>query len=254
MLNRRDFSKYFLAGGAAMLAPGASIPGAKAADPQQASTPSIDLLIQDGTVIDPSQNLHAPLDVAVKDGKILEVSKGIAKERAVRVVSAKGQIVTPGFIDVHAHVFEGVSFGLNADHYCLARGVTTVVDAGSAGYSTINNFHKFIADPSTTRVRALVNIGVTGTAMLQASYFNLDWLNPQLTAKAATDNRPVVVGIKIHMGRTITGPADMECLKRALEAAEIAGLPLMAHIEDSYSPLPGILNQLRRRATSIPTP
>ena len=82
--------------------------------------------------------------------------------------------------------------------------------------------------------------------MLQGSYFNLDWLNPQLTAKAATDNRPVTVGIKIHMGRTITGAPDMECLKRAVEAAEIAGLPLMAHIEDSYSPLPDILKMLRK--------
>ena len=246
MLTRREFSKYFVAGGAAILAPTAAFPASRAAPPQQNSSQSIDLLIQDGTVIDPSQNLHAPLDVAVKDGKILEVSRNIAKERAVKVVSAKDRIVTPGFIDVHAHVFEGVSFGINADHYCLARGVTTVVDAGSAGYSTIVNFHKFIADPSTTRVRALVNIGVVGTAMLQASYFNLDWLNPQLTAKAATDNKPVVVGIKIHMGRTITGAADMECLKRALEAAEIAGLPLMAHIEDSYSPLPDILNKLRK--------
>jgi dihydroorotase len=174
------------------------------------------------------------------------VSKDIPKERALKIVSAKDRIVTPGFIDVHTHCFEGVSFGINADRYCLARGVTTVVDAGSAGYSTIINFHKFIANPSTTRIRALVNIGVVGTAMLQGSYFNLDWLNPQLTAKAATDNRPVTVGIKIHMGRTITGAPDMECLKRAVEAAEIAGLPLMAHFEDSYSPLPDILKMLRK--------
>jgi len=247
MLNRRDFSKCFLAGGAALLTPGAALTAAQASAAQQPDAlPAIDLLIQDGTVIDPSQNLHAAMDVAVKDGKIVQIAKNIPKDGAAKVVSAKDRIVTPGFIDVHAHVFEGVSFGINADHYCLGRGVTTVVDAGSAGYSTIVNFHKFIADASTTRVRALVNIGVTGTAMLQASYFNLDWLNPQLTAKAAIDNRPVTMGIKIHVGRTITGPNDMECLKRALEAAELAGVPLMAHIEDSYSPLPDILNKLRK--------
>jgi len=246
MLNRREFSKCVLAGGAAILAPAAAFAGSPSAAQGGSPAPAIDLLIQDGTVIDPSQNLHAILDVAVKNGKILEVGKNISKERAAKVVSAKDRIVTPGFIDVHAHTFEGVSFGINADQYCLTRGVTTVVDAGSAGYSTIANFRKFIANPSTTRISALVNIGATGTAMLQASYFNLDWLNPQLTAKAATDNRPVTVGIKIHMGRTITGNADMECLNRALQAAEIAGLPLMAHIEDSVSPLPDILNKLRK--------
>ncbi len=230
-----------------MLAPGAVWPAASsAAPPQQNSSQTIDLLIEGGTVIDPGQNLHAPLDVAVKDGKILEVSKNIPKERALKVVSAKDRIVTPGFIDVHAHCFEGVSFGINADRYCLSRGVTTVVDAGSAGYSTINNLHKFIVNTSTTRIHALINIGVVGTAMLPGSLMNLDWVNPQLTAKAATDNKPVVVGIKVHLGKAITGAGDMECLKRALAAAEIARVPLMAHIEDSYSPLPDILKMLRK--------
>ncbi len=82
--------------------------------------------------------------------------------------------------------------------------------------------------------------------MTPGSLLNLDWVNPQLTARTATDNKPVVVGIKIQLGRAITGANDMECLKRAVEAAEIARLPLMAHIEDSYSPLPGILKMLRK--------
>jgi dihydroorotase len=247
MLDRREFSRYFLAGGAALLTPRGVWSASKAgASPQQNSNPTFDLLIEGGTVIDPANNLHAPLDVAIKDGKIAEVSKNIPKERALKVVSAKDRIVTPGFIDVHAHVFEGVGIGINADRYCLTRGVTTVVDAGSAGYSTIANFHKFIINPSTARIAALVNIGVVGTAMLPGSLMNLDWVNPKLTAKAAMENKPAVVGIKIHMGKTITGAGDMECLKRAVEAAEIARVPLMAHIEDSYSPLPGILKMLRK--------
>jgi dihydroorotase len=245
VLNRRDFSRLLLTGGSALLAPGAISAISPPAYPQQNPRQDIDLLIEGGTVIDPGQNIHAQLDVAVKDGKILEVSKNIAKERAVKVHSAKDRIVTPGFIDVHVHCFEGVSFGINADRYCLTRGVTTVVDAGSAGYSTIVNFCKFIARPSTTRIFSLVDIGVVGTAMLQGQYMNLDWVNPQLTAKAATDNRPVTVGIKIHDGKAITGSGDLECMKRAVQAAEISRLPLMAHIEDSYSPLPETLKMLR---------
>jgi dihydroorotase len=120
------------------------------------------------------------------------------------------------------------------------------VDAGSAGYATFPNFRKYIINTSTTRIVALVNIGAMGTAVTPGSLLNLDWVNPRLTAKTATDNRPVVVGIKIQLGNAITGPNDMECLKRAVEAAEIARLPLMAHIEDSYSPLPGILKMLRK--------
>jgi dihydroorotase len=247
MLNRREFSRYFLAGGAAMLTPGAVWPVARAsASPQQNQNQTFDLLIEGGTVIDPGQNLNAPLDVAVKDGKIVEVSKNIARERALKVVSAKDRIVTPGFIDLHAHCFDGVGPGMNADHFCLSRGVTTVVDAGSAGYATFPNFRKYIINTSTTRIVALVNIGAMGTAVTPGSLLNLDWVNPRLTAKTAMDNKPVVVGIKIQLGNAITGPNDMECLKRAVEAAEIARLPLMAHIEDSYSPLPGILKMLRK--------
>ncbi|MCU1343665.1 MAG: Amidohydrolase, partial [Candidatus Acidoferrum typicum] len=89
MLNRREFSKYFVAGGAALLTPGGVWPTANAAaSPQQSTTPTFDLLIEGGTVVDPSQNLHAAMDVAIKDGKIAEVSKNIAKERALKVISA----------------------------------------------------------------------------------------------------------------------------------------------------------------------
>jgi dihydroorotase len=247
MLSRRELSKYFVAGGATLLAPrGIWSGGSSSAPPQQSTAPTFDLLIEGGTVVDPSQNLHTAMDVAIKDGKIAEASKNIAKERALKVISAKDRIVTPGFIDVHTHVFEGVSIGTNADHYCLSRGVTTVVDAGSAGYSTMANFRKFVITQSVTRIVALINIGVVGTAMLPGSLMNLDWVNPQLTAKSAIENKPVVVGVKVHLGKAITGAGDMECLKRALEAAEIAGVPLMAHIEDSYSPLPGILKMLRK--------
>jgi dihydroorotase len=247
MLNRREFSRYFLAGGAALLAPGGLWPAANSSgSPQQDPNQIFDLLIEGGTVIDPGQNLNAPLDVAVKDGKIAEVSKNIPKERALKVVTAKDRIVTPGFIDLHAHCFDGVGPGMNADHFCLSRGVTTVVDAGSAGYATFPNFRKYIINTSATRIVALVNIGAMGTAVTPGSLLNLDWVNPRLTAKTALDNKPVVVGIKIQLGKAITGPNDMECLKRAVEAAEIARLPLMAHIEDSYSPLPGILKMLRK--------
>ncbi len=222
MLNRREFSKYFVTGGAALLAPSSLWPaGNPTASPQQPANQTFDLLIEGGTVIDPAQNIHAPLDVAIKNGKIAEVSKDIPKERALKVVSAKEKIVTPGFIDVHAHCYDGVGLGMNADRYCLTRGVTTAVDAGSAGYATFPNFRKYILNTSTTRIVALVNIGAIGTAMGPGSLENLDWVNPQLTAKAATDNKPVVVGIKIQLSKAITGngkilPEAREARKRGV--------------------------------------
>ena len=247
MPSRRDFAKFVLAGGAGMIAPRELwVSAAGAPIPPQSAAEKFDLLIEGGTVIDPSQDLNGQLDVAIKDGKILEVSKNIAKDRALKTVSAKDRIVTPGFIDMHAHCYDGVSIGMNADRYCLGRGVTTVLDAGSAGYATFPNFRKFIINTSTTRIVALVHISPIGTIMYDGGLTNLSWLNPELTAKMATDNKPVVVGIKIQLSKAISGANDLEALKRALQAAELARLPLMVHIDDPYSPLPDILKPLRK--------
>jgi dihydroorotase len=251
VLTRREFSKLIV--GSGLLASGkfefsSAHPHSLAQGADQSVTPDCDLLIKGGTVIDPGQNLHAPLDVAVKDGKILELSPDISAARALRVVSAKGKIVTPGLIDVHVHVFEGVGpTGLNADQYCLGRGVTTAVDAGSTGYADIAGFRQYVIKPSATRVYALMDIGARGTILgLIGNYANLDWVNAQLTARAAEANKPDVVGIKVRLSREITGSNDLEILRRALEAAKISHLPLMVHVGDSYSPLPEILVQMRK--------
>jgi len=251
MLTRRQFSKLIVGSGlvassnfrAAEASPLSTSQGAG-----QAATQDCDLLIKGGTVVDPGQNLHAALDVAVKDGKILELAPDIAAARALRVVSAKGKIVTPGLIDVHVHVFEGIGpTGLNADQYCLGRGVTTAIDAGSTGYADIAGFRQYVIKPSSTRVYALLDIGARGTILgLIGNYANLDWVNAQLTARAAETSKPDVVGIKVRLSREITGSNDLEILKRALEAARISRLPLTVHVGDSFSPLPQILSQLRK--------
>ena len=263
MLTRREFSKLAL--GSSLLAGGnLNAVGTAAAFPGQGAgqvhLPDCDLLIKGGMVIDPAQKLHAPLDVAVKDGKILEVSPDIPENRALKVYSAKGKLVTPGFIDLHVHAFDGFG-GMNPDHDCLGRGVTTVVDCGSTGYLGIGAFVKYIVKPSTTRVRALVNIAALGliaggsnaaTADHDPSQGflgvmnNPDWVYPQFTGRAAEQNKPHVVGIKVRLEKNVQGSRDVECLKMGLEAAEAAGLPLMAHIDDPYSPLPDILKLLRK--------
>ena len=251
MLTRREFSKL-LAGSPFVASAALSRAEAAARFPAQdmgaALTQSRDLLIKGGTVVDPSQNLHGPLDVAVKDGKILQVAPDIPADGSRTVIPAKGRIVTPGLIDVHVHVFEGVGpTGVNADQYCLGRGVTTAVDAGSAGYFSIAGLRQYVIKPSATRLYAMIDIGARGTLMgLAGNYFNLDWVNPQLTARAADANKPDVVAIKARLSKEITGSNDLEILKRALEAAEISRLPLMVHVGDSFSPLPDILRQLRK--------
>jgi dihydroorotase len=261
MLTRRSRSKNLLAGGAAILASksfmlgdGAAAEGIQAGNPpggNQQNNRDIDLLIKGGTLIDPGQNINAVMDVAVKDGKIAEVGQDIPATRARRVVSAKGRIVTPGFIDIHGHVYDGAAGGgTNADHYCLGRGVTTVVDAGSSSAQNIESFKKYVINGSICRIFALINIDSAGLANFfvrqQDPTMVLALMNSQTAAAAVTAYRPSTVGIKILLGEAIEGPRDVEGLSRAIEAGKQANVPVLAHIDNIASPLPDVLALMRK--------
>ena len=96
-----------------------------------------DLIIKGGRVIDPSQSLSIQSDVAVAGNAIAQIAPSIPTTGARIVLDARGKIVTPGLVDIHVHVYEGVApLGVPADPNCIAKGVTTVVDAGSAALSS----------------------------------------------------------------------------------------------------------------------
>jgi dihydroorotase len=252
MLTRREFTKRFAAlGSAAVLSQSNDWAIARSpVSPGQNAGQDIDLLIEGGTVIDPGQKMRARMDVAVRNGKVVEVSPDIAPSRALHVVPAKDKIVTPGFIDLHVHCYDGVGIGMNADHYCLGRGVTTAVDAGSTGSFMIGRFCKDIVQTSTTRIFAWLHIGTMG-AMIDPvhRYQNLDWVDPESTIRAAERYKPVVVGIKVHVQKNLSNRPkefELEYVKRALQAAEATHLPMMGHIWDSYYPLAEILKMMRK--------
>src|ERR1700719_2639225 len=248
ILKRREFAASLLRAAAAAL-PGASMLGAAPFFDRAngSASESYDLLIKGGTVVDPSANLHAALDVALKDGKIAAVGANIASKQSRKTISAAGKLVTPGLIDLHVHVYEGATeAGINADRYCIGRGVTTAVDAGSAGYPSIAGLRKYVMNASATRLYALLDIGALGTIVgIKDTLKNLEWVNPELTAKAANANRPTVIGIKARLSRDIAGSNDKEVLRRARQAADATHLPMMLHIGDTDLPLREILESLR---------
>jgi len=125
--------------------------------------PIYDLLLQGGTLVDPAQGIHAARDVAFAHGRVAAVAEKIDPSTAQHVLDCTGQMVAPGLIDLHVHVFPGVShYGIEPDPHCIARGVTTAVDAGSAGADTFPGFRKFIVEASATRLFAHLNISSQG--------------------------------------------------------------------------------------------
>ena len=197
-----------------------------------------DLLIQGGTLVDPAQGIHARRDVAFAHGVVAAVERNIPAAQAVQVIGASGRLITPGLIDLHVHVFEGVShYGIAPDPTCLAHGATTVVDAGSAGADTFPGFRKYVIDASETRVLAQLNISSMG--MLSASIGELDdlkWADVSKALQTIEKHHDVILGVKVRLTRdTIVGKnAGLTPLFRAREAADAAGLPIMVHPQNAW--------------------
>jgi len=104
---------------------------------QKGDSYDYDVLIKNGKVFDGSLKPAFESDVAIKGGRIVRVAKTI-KGTAARTIDAQGLHVAPGFIDLHTHVDEGMTFPENrACLNYLVQGVTTVVvgQCGSSGWS-----------------------------------------------------------------------------------------------------------------------
>ena len=200
-----------------------------------------DLLLKNGHVIDPKNGIDTVMDVAIDDGRIALVAENIDAE-ATTVVNAAGLYVTPGLIDVHAHVFHGTEddaylsnsySALPPDGFTFRTGVTTVVDAGDAGWRNIKQFREQTVDHARTRVLAFINIvgsGMKGGAIEQ----NKTDMDPKLTAIAARQHADLVVGVKVahYSGR------DWDPVDWAVEAGRQAGIPIMVDFGRADPPLP----------------
>ena len=207
---------------------------------------SYDLLVKGGTVIDPAQGLNAVRDVAFVGGKVAAVEESISEGEAAEVLDALGQIVTPGLIDLHVHAFWGTAYGIDPDESSLASGVTTAVDAGSAGARTFPAFRRHVLERADTRLYALLNISTMG--MVSPSIGELEdlrWADVQDTVEVGLDNRDYVLGIKARLGRVQAAENDVEALKRAIEAAEALGGFVMIHVGNTPRPLGQLMEMLR---------
>jgi len=189
-----------------------------------------DLLLKGGHVVDGRNRISAVRDVAIAGGKIAAVEANIDPADAFKVVDATGYYVTPGLVDIHVHVYAGTGergsyAGDNSvypDGFTLRSGVTTVVDAGSSGWRSFDDFKQRIIDRSKTRVLALLNIvgaGMRGDKFEQ----NLGDMEAKPTAEMALKHKDVIVGIKTAH---YAGP-EWAPVERAVEAGTQANIPVM---------------------------
>ncbi len=192
--------------------------------------PSYDLLLKGAHVIDPKNSISAVRDVAIRAGLIAAVARDIPATQARKVVDVAGLYLTPGLIDLHAHVFagsDGVGLAgqdasIYPDAFALRVGATTVVDAGSSGRRNFARFKETVIDRARTRVLAFLNIcgaGMVGEAEEQ----NVADMDAKAAAELAMANRDTIIGIKVAHYR---GP-DWTPVERGVEAGTLAHIPVM---------------------------
>lgn len=204
-----------------------------------------DLVVAGGHVLCPATRIDATGDVAIDDGRIAAVGEGlVGRER----VDAAGLLVVPGLIDLHVHVYEGVShYGIDADRYLLRRGTTTGLDVGSAGAQTFPGLRRMVIDAAQTRIYAYLHIAVEGMiSALVGELEDIRWASAEQCVRVARANPDVIAGVKLRAGHQMVGDDPRPALALALAAAEALGLPLMVHVIDMRIPLPELLAQLRR--------
>jgi dihydroorotase len=205
-----------------------------------------DLLVKGGEVIDPAAGYSGRLDVGIKRNRVVTVERDIPADAAFRVIDATDQYVTPGLVDLHSHVYRSASHsGVHADSIASRTGVTTWVDAGSAGALTLSGLREFIIKHAEVRVYCFVNISSIGLAGFDYELTNLEYCDVNLCRSLVDQNRDIVLGIKIRMGASTVGPNEVEPLRRARQAADLCELPLMVHIAQSPPHIAEVLRLLR---------
>jgi dihydroorotase len=208
---------------------------------QQPATAKYDLLLRGGHVVDARNQISAVRDVAIAGGKIAAVAEKLNPADALKTVDVSGLYVTPGLVDIHTHTYTGTGergsyAGDNSvypDGFTFRVGVTTVADAGCAGWRNFEDFKQRVIDRSKTRILAFLNIVGNG---MRGGKFEQDLADMEAkpTADMARRFPGLIIGIKTaHYG----GP-EWTPVERAVEAGTLADVPVMVDSGTSHPERP----------------
>ena len=207
----------------------------------------LDLLITNGHVIDPSQNISEVRDIGIQGDTLVELTNRESTS-AKQTIDASGLIITPGLIDLHAHVYKRhVPLSIDADATSLAGGVTTVLDAGSAGSYNFAGFKHDVIDRVETEVLGLVNLSCIG--LVAAHYGELmdsRYADPEGVVETIKQFPGQAVGVKIRAGEHIIGSGQQgwDNFLKAVQAARDSNTWLMIHIGECPMTLPEMIPHL----------
>ena len=214
------------------------------------TTAIYDLVLTGGNLLDPAQGIdNQPRDIAFKDGKVAIIADILDPSSGAQAVDVSGKLITPGLIDLHGHFYHGGSgSAVHADQTCLGSGVTTGVDAGSAGFLNYGAMRDYVFPAHRTRLIAFLHIGAVGLAanrVLGGGLHDMRIIDVDQTVQAIKENPGFIFGVKVRMHHDAVARWNAhEAMERAREAASQAGVRLMVHVSGTPIPLPDVLGHL----------
>ena len=207
---------------------------------------TFDLLLSGGTVLNPATKLNQQLDVGVNSGRVAAIQANLPRANAKKTLDVSGCYITPGLIDFHVHSYWGVNpYGCNLDSLCLATGVTTTMDAGSAGPTNFLGFRKLVYEQSKTRMLGFVALAQHGVLNAPGELLHLGFADSDGAAETVGNNRDIGIGVKVRLHKKAIGENSREALRLAIKAGEAPRTPIMVHVGDTAIGMDEIADTLR---------
>ena len=132
----------------------------------QAQNLTYDLVLRNGRIIDGSGSPWYRGDVAIRGDTIVKIAMSIS-DPAARVIDVEGQVIAPGFIDIHTHAREGIFKVPTAENY-VRQGVTTLIEGpdGSSPVPLKPFFDKLEALPRSVNIGSFIGQGSVRAAVI----------------------------------------------------------------------------------------
>ncbi|MGH6761041.1 MAG: amidohydrolase/deacetylase family metallohydrolase [Phyllobacterium sp.] len=174
------------------------------------------------------------LDILVAaDGTIADIGPSLSASSDVRRIDGKGAWISPGWMDLHTHIWHGGTDISVRPNVCgLQRGVTTIVDAGSAGEANFHGFREYIIEPSHERIKAFLNLGSIGLVACNrvSELSDIRSIDIDRIVACYEENREHIVGLKVRASHVITGSWGVTPVKVGKKIAKILKIPMMVHV------------------------
>ncbi|WP_404943951.1 amidohydrolase/deacetylase family metallohydrolase [Rhizobium ruizarguesonis] len=174
------------------------------------------------------------IDILVNaDGRIAEIGPSLAVSQDVARIDGKGAFISPGWVDLHVHIWHGgTDISIRPSECGVERGVTTLVDAGSAGEANFHGFREYIIEPSRERIKAFLNLGSIGLVACNrvAELRDIRDIDLDRILEVYAENSEHIVGIKVRASHVITGSWGVTPVKLGKKIAKILKVPMMVHV------------------------